>query len=258
MLDRCLHLIELALSAFKLCFSRTLKVHNEEAISNYRTWDMKCYNGFSVPRSSGAGSVFWLSRLINMEIQLSGFRWLNRCCAFDALQFQLSFSLGASYSDNLGAWENTLSVSQCVVENLKDFQKNVHLAIPHSSLSPLKSQVSCFLQSWWFLPRAFLPIPVLFCHSPLLENIASGHEKKSVSRKFLHCAISESTVLLCQKGSDSQANKQNALLKKSVWQRTDIIWNIRAGAVTATLLVIYQRSLSPFSFTTVHVQHPLF
>lgn len=148
MLDRCLHLIELALSAFKLCFSPTLKVHNEEAISNYRTWDMKCYNGFWVPRSSGAGSVFWLSRLINMEIQLPGFRWLNRRCAFDALQFQLSFSLVASYSDNLGAWGNTLSVSQCVAENLKDFQKNVHLATPHSSPSPLKSQVSCFLQSW--------------------------------------------------------------------------------------------------------------
>lgn len=258
MLDRCLHLIELALSAFKLCFSRTLKVHNEEAISNYRTWDMKRYNGLSVPRSSGAGSVFWLSRLINMEIQLPGFRWLNRCCAFDALQFQLSFSLGASYSDNLGAWENTLSVSQRVVENLKDFQKNVHLAIPHSSPSPLKSQVSCFLQSWWFSPRAFLPIPVLFCHSPLLENIASGHEK-SLFPENSYIVLSQKALcyITLPKGL-RLSGQQTKRFTKKIGVAEDIIWNIRAGAVTATLLVIYQRSLSPFSFTTVHVQHPLF
>lgn len=71
-----------------------------------------------------------------MKIQLPDFSWFNTCCVFDVLQFQLCFSQGASYADDLGAGENVLSVPQCVAENMKDLKKKFIWQLPTATQAP--------------------------------------------------------------------------------------------------------------------------
>lgn len=131
------------------------------------------------------------------------------------------------------------------------------MAIPHRNTSPLKSQVSCFLQSWRSSSRAF-PYPFLSSSATahfwkiLLLAVQKVHFQK-IPRSFYlrkhYTGLPKGLRLLDQ---------QTKSFTKKIGVGQDIIWNIRACSFTATRLVLYQRSFSPFRFTTVHVQDPLF
>lgn len=196
MLDRCLHVIELPLSAFKLCFG-TLKVLKEKTIHSYRTWGKKGYNGFSDQAPSWAGSSFFLPRLINMEINLPDFRCLERCLCLPCFSLSRVPHLVAATQMAWGHENACCQWQKSVAESLKDSQENIPLAISLSNPRLLKSQVSCFLQSWWSSPRAFLIHSCLLLMQPTSGKYCFWLWRKPVSRKFLGLAIPESTMLTC-------------------------------------------------------------
>lgn len=112
---------------------------------------------------------------------------------------------------------------QYVAENMKDFPKNGHLAIPYCNLKITGFIFSTVLMI--LIQILSLSIPVLFCHSPLLENIASGHEKvcfHKIPRSY--CLRKHYTAVLKMFRLSNEETKY--FTKKGVG--VDFIWNIKS------------------------------
>lgn len=241
MLDRCLHVIELILAAFKLWGFFTPKVHNEKGMSKYRTWDRKYHNAFSVPRSSWAGSVLLLSRLIIWK-----FSCLVSGDSIGAMSFRFYSLSWVCHSvlaiQRMWGQEKTYCqcfLSQCVAESQGFWGK---CSFGNSSQQPKHLKITGFVfsKSWWSSSRAF---PYLFLSSSATTHfwkiLLFTMKKVDFQKIPRSCCLRKHYIGLPNKLKPSGQQTKRFIKKRSVGE--DILWNTRACAVTATLLMPYQR-----------------